>query len=891
MHRKRYKYINGIKGVISIFLSVILLPFFSLAALLVESARYQSAVSIVDEVMGSSAMSTLAEYDPYLQERFGLLAVTESKVKNYSKYLQDNKKILSTTINVSNQKIKGMYPLADSDILYQQVLEYSKLNSPTTMLLDGLDLSSLVKQLEEATKLTSVFEMIGNTSDVIDEIITLTENMETLKKTVSDYEAAVVEFENAFQEFQNSVNALSAWCKWQKEEIDRINEYNANLAEGQEPILDCPQIDQGVYLSVDITRNIYAQEHGNLINCLNRYKNDMNTVLSNIQTIHNKLGSMATSTIGATLEKKEGDLDSVKNQIGKLANDPIGNKDKLKGLYDQKSSLEKEISDLKVGKTTQSAVKDGYSEMTEEFEKASEGYRESVINQICSVLSSEKVDVQNFNSGWVTENSMDLSWYHRVQLTGVISSSTVDQCIQKAQEKLQQDSIWAQMKAISKIFSSLIKTKGVFDPELNSMISQGYFTQNYGGLPSQKNRSSGTYKLIRENKADEALSKKIIADIQAANGSVSSLGTEIGGSQDIISKILQDINNFQSGFENTINNIKGFRIISALRELQRLFESCKNLITHLVEWLTEIGKRILELCIDQSAWAYEKLFFDEYLVKTLPNRTNYDSGSTMTGYSFSEVGLGQLKSFHTGTPLDSLGAIIQMIKSAVSGGTEKNFCGAELEYVIWGSRSEMINQLSTFMMLYLMRLILNLGPIFVNKEVAAMATAATIASWAVYLIEVLVEPLVDTVLLVNGEKVALLKSTIFLTPSGVIEMINKLVPLLEGSIKQEVKEGANEIKKTGNSGVGKYFSGLLEMDYSEHMMILMYLFGNKETHVKRLADIIQMEAAQKGMNLDVDHAYTCLRAEVKSSIKTVLPIPTLSSKEWQTVNRVHYRGY
>ena len=56
---KHFKYINGIRGAISLFLAVIMTPFLTIAMALVETGRYNSAVSVLDEAMGISSTATL----------------------------------------------------------------------------------------------------------------------------------------------------------------------------------------------------------------------------------------------------------------------------------------------------------------------------------------------------------------------------------------------------------------------------------------------------------------------------------------------------------------------------------------------------------------------------------------------------------------------------------------------------------------------------------------------------------------------------------------------------------------------------------------------------------------------------------------------------------------
>ena len=75
LKRFLYSHVNGGKGMISIFLALTVSPLLMCTLIFVEYARIQSAQAIIEELMGSSIFSALAHYDPYLDERFGFMAV------------------------------------------------------------------------------------------------------------------------------------------------------------------------------------------------------------------------------------------------------------------------------------------------------------------------------------------------------------------------------------------------------------------------------------------------------------------------------------------------------------------------------------------------------------------------------------------------------------------------------------------------------------------------------------------------------------------------------------------------------------------------------------------------------------------------------------------------
>ena len=52
-------------------------PMLSIAMALSEGARYQSAVEMMKETIDASAFSTIGDYDSYLDERFGLMEISQ----------------------------------------------------------------------------------------------------------------------------------------------------------------------------------------------------------------------------------------------------------------------------------------------------------------------------------------------------------------------------------------------------------------------------------------------------------------------------------------------------------------------------------------------------------------------------------------------------------------------------------------------------------------------------------------------------------------------------------------------------------------------------------------------------------------------------------------------
>lgn len=144
---KKDKMIKNTCGAISLMLALLVVPFYAVAGILVEASRYQSALTGLDDAMNTSALSVLSDYDSFLQSRFGLLAMAQNddpSVDNgytgnkdleeaFQKYLNAQDTTDTRSFRTTSAAAAGVYPLADTDILKAQVLDYSTLTLPTVL--------------------------------------------------------------------------------------------------------------------------------------------------------------------------------------------------------------------------------------------------------------------------------------------------------------------------------------------------------------------------------------------------------------------------------------------------------------------------------------------------------------------------------------------------------------------------------------------------------------------------------------------------------------------------------------------------------------------------------------------------------------------------------------
>ncbi len=190
------------KGAISVFLSLILLPVFLLAGVIIDGSRLYACRNIVSGAGDLAMNAALADYDPILKDMYGLFAMVGEEVSD-----DTVRKYFSENINAQNLDRGGSYgrlpvylTLEDGNftvnrventesyqtaVMLQQVLEYSKYRVPIAVINDGMldglgafqgmdkkvdAIKSQLKFEEELTDLQQVLEKLKKQLDIQDKL-------------------------------------------------------------------------------------------------------------------------------------------------------------------------------------------------------------------------------------------------------------------------------------------------------------------------------------------------------------------------------------------------------------------------------------------------------------------------------------------------------------------------------------------------------------------------------------------------------------------------------------------------------------------------------------------------------------------------------------------------
>lgn len=166
------KWMKNASGVITVMVSLLLIPLLSFGTLIMEAGRYVSAKQMLADAQITASMSILANYNVYLYERFGILAIdpaadkdqTQADFVNNLKYNSDNVDNIPSSSKLYNLdsdiSFKTIYNLSDYGILKRQILEYAKYSVPYEIISKNLDPQALFQKISAKLTDNAIFNFL-----------------------------------------------------------------------------------------------------------------------------------------------------------------------------------------------------------------------------------------------------------------------------------------------------------------------------------------------------------------------------------------------------------------------------------------------------------------------------------------------------------------------------------------------------------------------------------------------------------------------------------------------------------------------------------------------------------------------------------------------------------
>lgn len=232
------------KGAVSILLMIVTTPFLALTLFLIESVRYQDALELVFELEDLAASSTLGNYDTFLHDRFGLLAIDQSKSVSdrYKEYLNDNSSLYGNEVEFKDVSVKGMFPLSDTDVFRQQVLENCEMSSLIEILNELADFDQLFGKLNGMIDTSDLKDLEKNGKKMVTVLKAFKKiyyDIEGNPKPEGDDETKMDSLETLNTKFTNDVKSMNeAYKKWREKYINYCKELKTateNAKDGEDP--------------------------------------------------------------------------------------------------------------------------------------------------------------------------------------------------------------------------------------------------------------------------------------------------------------------------------------------------------------------------------------------------------------------------------------------------------------------------------------------------------------------------------------------------------------------------------------------------------------------------------------------------------------------------------
>lgn len=370
------RYINGTKGAISLFLAFLMTPILSLSLLLVESSRYQSIIQLMEELQDLCGFSTLSNYDSYMEERFGLLSIDQEKDIEllFEDYLDSNVGLLGNSVSLLNSTTaKGDFPLSDSRVLRQQIVEYGELSVLTKTVYEGLDINDLLDSLMEKfdflDQLNETIELLQVTSDLGSTLTKLLKNCKELYEAHTEYTSALSAYRAAYSSTNDNGEPIG-FAQDVLNLVTALQNAEANLGEDDDP--DDVWDDEEVKDAIDALEDSEAN-----------YRSKASTLMSKISALRDK-----ASALNATLA-------SLGEKINKFNNEP-------------EKTGDSKTYDVSAADWTLAIATEAYNKLVsaipEEFVDLATGDIDELQNQITLLNSLKKTDFENVASSWTLDN-------------------------------------------------------------------------------------------------------------------------------------------------------------------------------------------------------------------------------------------------------------------------------------------------------------------------------------------------------------------------------------------------------------------------------------------------------------------------------------------------------
>lgn len=847
---------KGFMGSISILLCLLMTPFLSIALGLVEYSRYQQVLEITDELYELTGISTLSDYDDYLNRRFGLLAMSQEgdTSAQTAELLEENIKALGKQVTLGEATAVGKYSLGNTNVLRKQIVDISELTSTAAIIDVDFKLNELLQKL-------SVVDQFQEIMDKIQRLADLTDKLKDAVNALKELKSAAENLQSAINDSATKANDLAAKMK---DFYKKLGEKGIVIPEEatDDQIRDALKSFEEDYLGE--LKNLYKDANA-LITSLKSVKIELDNIQTSFKSFENAvkgartaLGPKKTDNSGGgnkgVEEESKDFLESILQEMEKLAEEEL-NDFKNEAIAVAKNTLDNIVN--------QSLEEAGLADITRRYTEIVNGdYFSKPLSETAKADIQELLEtVSEVYSSYMNNGTLDetgLLKYFKEKFVPNLGSITeidfvtiIDGAITAAESALKnklKESVMNFITNLTNLVKNLFDLDLFWETDMNACVN---IQRSYDN-PYQKFLDElGNLFTAIETFTEKITSPNILEKLFGTLGALKDMLKAIWNMLDAIKEIAL----------SSIRNIANLATAVANGDVKNLYETLiiSGYMRHNLPCRTDSGNKI-----EKTDGENVKLML---------------KGAGITGFPYNSIARPEAhidQYLQNSYGFTQLGNLLNEIKAGH--GNDKMFMGAELEYIRAGTNSEIANQIICFFDIYFLRLLIDLPGIFLNGEVSGAAATANIAGWVVYILYILGEPFCDTLLLVNGEKVPLAKSKCWLTPSGIGGFAQKMAnATMSEELMKAIEQQKGEDKTEQSSNDDNNDEG---SDYKTHLLILLLIHVDANDQIKRLADLITLEGKMKyGDSFDIDRAYTQLEISADVTFNPFFDLGTASGGE------------
>ena len=800
----KYRWRKKLRGSISIFLCLILSPMLTVSLALVEYARYQQVAQDAKDVIDLSGVSWLSDYDEYLHDRFGLLGrqlgASEGLTPWYS-FKKSNNKIMGEQVEYMSIINRYGANLGSIDVLKQQLTDVSELTVPAAVAAEDYPLEYMIQDMQDVKKFEDVRETVHMLCEVIEDLWEFSEELDDFESSMM-YSA----IDSCFYYYPESIGKLVAKL------YENLEKYQLTLPEDASQ----EEIDRAIdACAVDSDEKGIIRSIAYICYMGTRMENTAKNVKSELES---KLKQMEALEVSIKAIREKADKISNGTSVTKrMSKEPIQIINKmLDQLTEPIETLKKRLTKERLDKIQKAAD-----------EILNTGFKETKMDMIPGTWS-------DYSRAWYRSN------YHPffIRKSGQLYKG--------------KDFMVMLMKTAHKMNQSYTKEE-IADYYKEKLTWKETFTIKgpYHDFVDARKKMEKIVVSGEENEAFAMLDDMVailegLFDLDVFFDSECNASLDISTDKGALQKKKAIYKNFLEGVNDTCLYLSGggtwTKLEYLLRDMVAVYYGMEYALDAIYELTEDVFQSVKNLSDDELQ---EKILLAGYMRYNLPSRLNVTdgalSGKGLTSFSYSDIP-NQKKGSGISIGSASMSGVVELLNSLTSAKRkDKMFQGAELEYICEGTNSEQMNQVMVFMDLYALRMLLDVSSIFSDVEVYEAAKGAGMASGAVYITYMLIEPMMDMLLLMNDKAFPVGKMDCWLTKSTISSYISDvgeetLGAELSGKMSQFAEKHAQHISgnATWNDSAG---------DYLDYVMILLLMNCNTDTMLKRLRNVIGLEVS------------------------------------------------